>query len=80
MEVGAFAPGAYISRSLCKSVTHYVSKVDPVPNLDKSGRARCKDTIITLQPHPKAAGLDHSFTSQTYAPEIEKLIENYMAR
>ncbi len=80
VEVAAIAPGAYIARSLCKKVTHYVSRRDIVPKLDKSGRKRCQDTIITLQPHPKAHLNDHNFTSRTYVPEIRITTEDYMAR
>lgn len=80
VEAVAIAPGAYIDRHLCKRVSHYISTRDSVPKLDKSGRERCKDTIITLQPHPKAHWHDHNVTSPTYIPGIEKITHDYMAR
>jgi RHS repeat-associated protein len=80
VEVAAVAPGGYISRSLCKDVRHFVSTHDSVPRLDKTGRERCQDTIILLQPHPKAHWHDHNFTSPTYAPEIKGITQDYMTR
>jgi hypothetical protein len=79
-EVAAFAPGGYIDRSLCKSVTHYVSTRDFIPWIDRLGRQRCKDTIITLKPHPRAPMLDHNFTSSTFAMRMKTVIEKYMER
>jgi hypothetical protein len=79
-EVAAFAPGGYIDPSLCKSVTHYVSTRDFIPWIDLAGRQRCKDTIITLKPHPRAPMLDHGFRSPTLEPEMKKKLKTYMER
>lgn len=78
VDVRAFACGAYIDRHLCKSVIHYESRMDFVPLFDYSGRQRCKDTIITLQPHPQAPWFDHGFTSPTYADFQRIEMKGYM--
>ncbi len=80
VDVRAFAPGGYIDSSLCKSVVHYVSPNDIVPKLDRSGRERCKDTIITLNRHADASWMDHTFTSPTYVESLEAEIKDYLRR
>ena len=67
IEIIGIAPGGYISPKLCKSIQHFESSADVVPLLDAGGRTRCKDTIVTLSPHPEASKwFDHRFTSPTY--------------
>ena len=73
VDVRGFAPGGYIDQHLCRSVTHFESTWDFVPWLDCAGRERCKDTIITLQSHPKARLHDHGFTSPTFTPDRQKI-------
>ncbi len=73
----AVAPGAYISRYLCESVTHLVSKRDVVPLLDPLGMLRCRDTIQFLTPHSIAGWVDHNFNSETYVNELEALYKRF---
>src|SRR5262249_22375669 len=73
IEVIAIAPGAYIDPYLCKSVKHYASNADPIPWADKMGRDRCKDTVVTLEPHRNAIwGFDHNFMSPTYRGVLDR--------
>jgi hypothetical protein len=81
IEVIAIAPGGYIDPKLCKSVKHYESSADFVPLFDMAGRQRCRDTIITLEPHPKAnPWFDHDFMSPTYQRFLRIDIEEYKMR
>jgi RHS repeat-associated protein len=82
IEVLAVAPGEFIDPALCKSVTHLVSKGDPIPHIaDHRGLKRFRDTIVSLDPHRNASKIaDHSFCSDTYKERIEKTLEKYSAR
>lgn len=80
VDIRAIAPGGYIDRSLCKNVVHYASTRDIVPLLDVEGRRRCKDTLITLQPHPAAPWFDHGFMSPTYAETLEMQMKKYLRK
>lgn len=78
IEVLAIAPGAFIPDDLCYSATHYVSKADIVPWLDKAGRERCKGSIIELDPHVNANKcFDHGFNSPTYQKAIAEHFKEY---
>lgn len=80
VSVVAIAPAAFIPEHLCKSVTHYESENDFVPKLDRKGRrkAKNKDNIITLKPHPKAPLFDHSLTSPTYEEPLKEEIAKHL--
>ena len=87
VEVSAFAPAAYIDDRLCHRVLHYKSAgkrggwlTDPVTQIDIEGRRRCKDTIITLKPHPDASMHDHGFRSPTFYKSQKLDIEKYLSR
>lgn len=78
ISVLAVAPAAYIDRYLCGDVLHLISKSDwLVPDIDRAGRIRCKDTIIELD--RKKWSLrdpwDHSFASETYYQPIRQYCE-----
>lgn len=78
IEIVAIAPGAFISDDICYKATHYVSKADPVPLLDKAGRERCKGSIIELEPHRNAnQWFDHSLDSETYKKYQEGHLKKY---
>jgi RHS repeat-associated protein len=84
VECRAYCSGGYIDRHLCKSVVHYESKRDLVPMLDASGRQRCKDTIVRLEPNAPwnwKQGLwywnDHGFTSKTFVKSQIRNIHEY---
>ncbi|MFW1646351.1 hypothetical protein, partial [Acinetobacter guillouiae] len=73
ISIVAVAPAAYIDRNLCGAVVHLVSKWDwLIPQIDRAGRERCKDTTIVLE--RKGWSLldpfDHSFESKTYTDLI----------
>lgn len=76
--VVAIAPAAYISQEICANAYHYVSRRDIVPYIDRIGRRKCKNTIITLTPHPDAAFFDHHFLSPTYKPAITHHLMQYL--
>lgn len=76
--VVAIAPAAYISEDLCASVYHYASRRDIVPSIDHRGRARCKETLVTLTPHRRAAFFDHHFLSPTYQDVIHFHLTDYV--
>ena len=80
IDVRTIAPGAYIDRTLCKSIIHYESKRDLVPMIDFMGRWRCRDAIVTIQPHSDAPWFDHAFTSPTYVNSIKMQTQKYMQR
>lgn len=76
ISIVAVAPAAYIDRNLCGAVVHLVSKWDwLIPQIDRAGRERCKDTTIVLE--RKGWSLldpfDHSFESKTYTDLIRKV-------
>lgn len=51
-----------------------------MPDIDITGKIRCKDTIIELDPHPDSfASFDHSFTSPTYVAPMMEQIDNFIS-
>jgi len=80
IDLRAYAPGAFIESNVCRSIIHYESKWDIVPHIDQAGRKRCQDTIVTLQPHPTAWGIDHEFNSQTYVKSLKEDFDNYLSQ
>lgn len=78
--VVAIAPGAYIDRSLCKSVKHYVTKWnrDIVPWLDLNGRISNNRDVIALHPQKNSSSFDHEFQSPTYRRALRSEILDYI--
>ena len=72
----AVAPGCFIDKSLCGSVTHLVSR-DLVPGLSPIDMLRCWDTIKFVNPHPKAPVNDHPLLSPTYRPHIRRFYNKF---
>ncbi len=77
--VVAIAPGAYIHKSLCKQVTHYVTKFhrDFIPWIDIEGRIINRENVIVLPSHKDAPYFDHSFRSPTYEEALYDEIKCY---
>jgi len=80
--VVAIAPGAYIHKSLCKEVTHYVTKWNRniVPWIDINGRIANRENIVVLRPHRNAPGFDHSFQSPTYEEALFETLDDYITK
>lgn len=78
--VVAIAPAAYIYQETCAKVVHYRTEWwrDFVPWFDRAGAKREKDTIITLDSHPRAAAFDHEFMSPTYRERLQHHINRYI--
>ncbi len=64
----AIAPGGFIVRHLCKSVSHIVSDCDGIPRLDPKGWYKCMDTITKL---PGQDYMDHCLNTPMYAEIIK---------
>ncbi len=80
--VVAIAPGAYISKRLCKDVTHYVTKWnrDPVPWLDPRGLKKEHYNVISLKSPKNAPGFDHGFQSPTYRDALMREADRYLTK
>lgn len=83
ISVIGIAPGAYISRDLCKDVIHYVCWQDIVPALDVSGKkmARTEGSIKYLGDPNSWFSLwnsNHSFTSEIYELGLQFDIDRYL--
>ena len=76
----AIAPGAYMDPYLGKSIIHYESTRALVPMIDFMGRWRCRDAIVTIQPHSDAPWFDHAFTSPTYIKSIKFEVTDYIKK
>lgn len=83
VEVVAIAPGAYIPRELCATVTHYYRRGDPVPMLDAVGRDVARDQGTVFKVH-QADGAptygDHSMSSASYQPVLRDEISRFVQR
>lgn len=78
--VVAIAPAAYIPDAICHHALHYVSRRDIVHHLDYVGKKLCKESTVTLTPHPEAAFFDHHFLSPTYRPAIEHHLKEFLKK
>lgn len=78
VHVRAYAPAAYINKSLCGSIQHFRSKRDIVPLFDVVGMVRCRDTITVLDPKPASPWFDHSFDSPTYHESQDREIRQFI--
>ena len=81
LSVVAIAPAAFIDRSMCGGIRHYMADSvfrDPIPRLDRAGYNKSLDTIVRLPSHPNAPWFDHKFVSPTYKSQIRREINEYM--
>ncbi|MFA6118865.1 MAG: RHS repeat-associated core domain-containing protein [Parachlamydiales bacterium] len=74
----AIAPGAYIDKELCRSIHHYVSKKDHIPDLDYFGKRENSHSTTILEPHHSVMDSDHHFDSPTYEKKIEEHLNFYL--
>lgn len=80
IDVVAIAPGGYIYPESCGKLWHYCAAPyrDIVPQFDRAGAQRAKDTIIRLKSHPDAPWFDHPFLSPTYKRALGDHIKEYI--
>lgn len=78
--VVAIAPGGYIYKETCAQVIHYraAANRDFIPQIDRAGAIRSRETIFDLESHPDAPGMDHTLRSPTYHRELREHITNYI--
>lgn len=77
--VVAIAPASIIPDHLCFQSHNYMSKRDLVPRFDLMGHVWYRDQLKVLTPHPDAKFFDHGFLSPTFAPIIQKHMQDYLA-
>jgi hypothetical protein len=75
--VAAIAPGAYISKDMCKQVRHYACDSDIVTYIDFAGRKAHKETIVHIKRDPMIKQSGHEFLNPIYLPHIKAEIEEY---
>ncbi len=77
-EFVGVAPAAHMPLGLFGNATHFESKNDFVPGIDKMlGGAIGSAPIVMLEPHPEASFWDHSFDSPTFIEAVKSHVSEF---